>query len=312
MPDRAIIQFLTTRAWMLHRPVLQSMVDIVNRHAELEKMAPEQVAAVMAARDERKAGIRRERRLTGRRLVAQSIFGDDRDERIALTSGGVGIYFVDGVVCKYADHINGISQPSGTCTADIIDGVHALGESSQVRRIVLDIDSPGGTVAGMDDVKEAIRQVSQAGTPVIAYAHDLCASGGYFIAACCDEIFSAPSSTIGSIGVLEVWEDVSARYEAMGIRRVVIATDDDKGIGVEGTAITDEQVAVLKAEIEELGDWFKGHVAARRSMAIEDVRALGARTWTGTVAERLGLIDGVAGFAELIETIEEDIAAAAA
>ena len=109
-----------------------------------------------------------------------------------------------------------------------------------VQRIVLDIDSPGGTVAG---TPEAAAQIAAANKVkrVDAWTGNLMCSAAYYLAAGCRGVYAAPSATVGSIGVYLPVVDRSEMYKAMGVKVDIIKSGKYKGMGFPGTSLTDDQ-----------------------------------------------------------------------
>ena len=195
--------------WMLYRPVAESMKAVVLRHAVGADIDQEQLERLIAERDER----RRTRGAVSRRTAfavdggtrGMSVDPDEREMFYRAGPGGcVAVVPVEGLICKYASMVNGISQPQGMTPGDLTYALNAALAciGSGVRSIVLDIDSPGGTVAGSHDICEAIeaakafRSADGSAVPIVAYAHDLCCSAAYLLASQCDAVYCSEQATV--------------------------------------------------------------------------------------------------------------------
>ena len=301
MRDLGIISYLASQRWALHSPVLEAACGVIGRHAAGERASASHIAAVVAGRDAR----------AERRRAELAFFDDDEDDAPAeekadpfIMAGNVAVVPVSGVLCKYADMINGSSQPKGMTTDQLADNIYAAAEAPGVQSLLLDIDSPGGTVAGGNDVHDAIAQVRKAGMPVVAVAHDLAASAAYWIACCAEEIYLTPQAEVGSIGVYCVYTDYSRAEANRGIATHVIASGKDKGVGA-GAPISHEQLAVIKEDIDRMAAAFKGAVAMSRGLNADRLEELATgRTFVGEHAVEVGLADGVTTVRELVEAMQ--------
>ncbi len=107
---------------------------------------------------------------------------------------------------------------------ELISAVHQADEDPQVRRIIFDINSPGGRVDGLDDAAQAIAAVKK---PTVARVRDMAASGGYWLASQADRIeVTSPVATVGSIGVLATVLDDKERLAMMGFKEIIIVSTD--------------------------------------------------------------------------------------
>lgn len=187
-------------------------------------------------------------------------------------------------------------QPSnnGTSTVQARREIRLAAADPNVSGILLAFDSPGGTVSGTDDlaadVKAARRQ-----KPVYAHADDLLASAAYWVASQADKITAnSPTALVGSIGTLQVVQDISAAAEKAGIRTLVFATGALKGMGTPGTPITDEQAAHLQGLVNSVQESFDSAVMKGRGLsptALAAVRHGGVMT--ATAALQAKLIDAI-------------------
>ena len=162
----------------------------------------------------------------------------------------------------------------------------------RVQRIRLDVDSPGGQVAGSFAVAEAIAGTSK---PIRAVVGSMCCSAAYWLASQADEIVATdPNSAIGSIGVYSIYYDQSAAYEKAGVTAIAIRSGEHKAMGARGVPITEAQIAAVKEEIDGIAAHFIAAVASGRGLAIETVSPLATgRTWLAPQARELNLIDAV-------------------
>ena len=171
--------------------------------------------------------------------------------------------------------------------------------------IFLSLDTPGGTVYEADELYLKLMEYKETtGRPIYAYMNSYAASGGYYIAMAADEIFANRNTVTGSIGVILSTYDLSGLYEKLGIQEVNIASGDNKAMGSTGTTMTEEQIAIYQAYVDESYQQFVDIIAKGRNMDVEQVKELAdGRIYTAAQALELDLIDGICGYQEYADTV---------
>ena len=215
-----------------------------------------------------------------------------------ILPSGVAIAEIKGPLTKQQASLGG-----GTSTVELRRQIRAALRMEEVTALLLHIDSPGGTVAGTDDLAQDIRAFA-AQKPVIAYIEDLGASAAYWHAAQANEIYTNAQAVVGYIGVLNVVRDLSQAADKAGIVVHTIKFGEFKGAGIPGTEITDAQLAEFQREVDTFGQMFVDAIATGRN--ISQARALtlaDARTYIGQEAADIGLTDGVKPFEEVLELL---------
>lgn len=222
----------------------------------------------------------------------------------ATATGGVAVLPISGVL---APKINLISNFSGGATFDALtEDVNRLAADPGISTIILDFDSPGGSVAGAGEFAQAVANAS-AVKRVWSQANFQCCSAAYWAAARSAEIIAAPSALVGSIGVYCLHEDVSEYLKSEGVTVTYIAEGTFKVDGNPTEPLSDSARAHLQALVSEPYARFVADVAAGRGATSDAVRAgYGqGRALTAPDALRAGLIDR-------IDTLEATIARARA
>ena len=187
--------------------------------------------------------------------------------------------------------LSGIEKSCGACSYDDVQtDIIECRSDSRVTGIVLDIDSPGGSVNGLYELGDEIMTTAES-KPIIAFSAGQMCSAAYYIACCCNGITATVSSTGGSIGVILQLLDDSKAYEMQGLKVETIKSGEMKGTGAPGTQLTDNQRDYLQGLVDEASDKFKGLVMRQR--ALSDGSFLDGRVFTAETAARLGLIDRV-------------------
>jgi signal peptide peptidase SppA len=162
--------------------------------------------------------------------------------------------------------------------------------------VALAVNSPGGSAAQSALIARRIRQLAaEKKVPVLAFAEDVAASGGYWLACAADEIYAEEASILGSIGVISAsfgFEDAIAR---LGIERRLHATGPRKGMLDPFRPEQADDVARLHGIQADIFESFKDHVRARRAgrLKADEATLFDGAVWSGREALALGLIDGL-------------------
>ena len=173
---------------------------------------------------------------------------------------------------------------------------------TNVRAIILRIDSPGGSSIASDQVWDAVRRARDAGKPVIVSMGSAAASGGYYIAAPADYIVANATTLTGSIGVYGGKINLSSTLGLVGINIEPVSVGGEFASAYSGqTSWTDEQRAELESLLGDIYSDFTERVAAGRDIDIDRVLEIArGRVWTGQQAVELGLVDEIGGLREAI------------
>lgn len=171
--------------------------------------------------------------------------------------------------------------------------------------VAVQINSPGGSPVQSSLIFKRIRSLAEEkDVPVIAFAEDAAASGGYLLACAADEIFADESSIIGSIGVVSSGFGFVELLEKLGIERRVYTAGKSKAMLDPFKEEKVEDVARLKELQEDVHDTFRSIVKSRRGdrIVVSDEEVYTGAFWTGRRANEMGLIDGIG---ELTKTMQE-------
>ena len=176
----------------------------------------------------------------------------------------------------------------GNTIAPIVRAVLMARADPMVKAACLCIDSPGGSVAGVDDMLAALRELA-AVKPLHAATSTKMTSLGYWPATAAREIVATPNAIVGSIGVVSNVMDSSKMYENEGLRSVSFASGQQKTLGMPGVPITDEMAMREQAMVDDMAGRFFADVSASRGISVVDVQAMQGAAFTGAqgVANKL-------------------------
>lgn len=171
--------------------------------------------------------------------------------------------------------------------------VRQAADDDQVASIILDIDSGGGAVSGVDVAAAAVRYAASKKTTTAVVNTTAC-SAAYWIASGASEIVVTPAGEVGSIGVIGTHTDESAALSEEGLKVTYVRSAPRKALGQSAEPMEGEALAVWQGEIDRLRDLFVGEVATGRGQSVATVRnwATGD-VWFGQEAVDEGLADRV-------------------
>ncbi len=201
-------------------------------------------------------------------------------------------------------------QVAGDRFAQIISDVR---KDSTVKAVVLRVNSPGGSVLASEKIKNEIELIQANGIPVIASYGDYAASGGYWISANCDKIYSNATTLTGSIGVFSMIPDVSGTLKDIVHINITPVNSNKHGDMYGMTRPLDQdELDYMQASVESIYEKFTGLVAEGRDMTVEAVDEIAqGRVWTGAEALGIGLVDEIGTLEDAINfavlTIGENI-----
>lgn len=172
--------------------------------------------------------------------------------------------------------------------------IEQLADTKGVKAIVLDINSPGGSVGAVQEIYTRILRVKKKhkGMPFVALFGDVAASGGYYIAAACDQIVAHPGTLTGSIGVIFSVSNMEGLFAKVGYKSDPIKSGKHKDIGSPARPMTAEERQILQSLIDDAYGQFVQAVADGRKMTVEEVKPLAdGRIYSGNQALALKLVD---------------------
>lgn len=186
---------------------------------------------------------------------------------------------------------------SGVITRDaaLTATIRKIAKDEDARAVLVDINSPGGTVVGGEELFLELRALAER-KPVAAVIGTIGTSAAYMAALGTDRIFSRQGSMTGSIGVILQTTEISGLLEKLGVRTEAIKSGPLKAVPSPFEAMSPEGREAARAVIMDVFDMFVDLVAERRSLGREEaLRLADGRIYTGRQAVGLGLVDEIGG-----------------
>ena len=184
----------------------------------------------------------------------------------------------------------GIEATSTRVTRELVAEAVA---DDRIESILLDVDSPGGSIDGLAELANDIAAATNTKS-VTAQTGSMMASAAYWIGAQADTIDAGPTSAVGSIGVYTVIHDSSKAAEDAGVKVHVISSHELKGAGVPGSEVTKAQLGDWQRNVNTYTDLFVEAVAAGRGIDNKAATALATgQVWIGQEAVDKGLVDSI-------------------
>jgi|GEM_PF-630689 len=271
---RRIIESVFNQPWLMDPTKMREILTLLELQSDGQKLSPDEVQA----------------RIAGRR------------ESAVTTGNGIGVLSLYGVMDYRAA---GMMRASGGVSVEaFMDEFKAMAANDEVGTIVLRIDSPGGSVAG---VQEAGDLIDACGKRVIAVCDPYAASAAYWLASQADEVVITPSGMAGSIGVYSVHTDASEAYAKDGIEHTVIRAGKFKAEGLF-EPLSEEAVEARQESVNTTYQAFIAAVARGRgvdSQVVIDQMGQG-RVVDAVKAVEMGMADRIATFDEVINQLRAE------
>ena len=203
--------------------------------------------------------------------------------------------------------IMGGDQPRGVVGAESTSRlIREAREDDDVKALVLRVDSPGGSAFASEVIRQELELVQTTGKPVVVSMGGVGASGGYWISATADEIWAAPTTITGSIGVFALLPTFEDSLSSVGIARDGVGTTALTGALDPVSGVSERMGDVIQASVEHTYARFVNLVARGRDLAPEAVEAIAqGRVWSGRKAHELGLVDGLGHLDDAIAAAAE-------
>ena len=257
------LEKLATEYWALHPNVIPVIENVINNKLQGNSLKG------MTSVDEKND------------LVKYNILED-----------GTAIIKLHGVFLKKKMTMQGMSGLVSMLDAEATM-IRAL-EDNRVKKIVLDIDSPGGSVSGVSEVSDVIYK-GRDEKEIVAYANGSMCSAAYWIGSSASKVYSYSTSIVGSIGVYLIHSDYSKAIEDKGVKLTLIKAGEKKALGNPYFGLSEEDIESIQESVNFCYDLFVTAVARNRDIDFKYTKENLANglSYMGTQALDIGLIDGI-------------------
>ena len=279
-------EFLTT-PWALMPERLQAMSGILTRWSAAEPPSEETLFQVNTDR----------------------VLRDSRKQMAAASAGsGIAVLPLYGVVTQRGNMVDDISGPGSTSTQQFAAVLRQMLADDTVGQILIDIDSPGGSVYGVAELASEIVK-ARAQKPVIAVANSLAASAAYWLGCSASEFYVTPGGEVGSIGVWQAHFDYSKALEEDGVKPTLISAGKFKVEGNPYVPLDEQAQAFMQSRVDDYYNAFVEAVAIGRGVSVNDVRTgMGeGRVLGAEAAMAQNMVDGIASFDDVLTKMQANI-----
>jgi signal peptide peptidase SppA len=279
-------EFLTT-PWALMPERLQAMSGILTRWSAGEPPSDETLFQVNTDR----------------------VLRDTRKQMAAASTGsGIAVLPLYGVVTQRGNMVDDISGPGSSSTQQFTSVLRQMLADDTVGQILIDIDSPGGSVYGVSELASEIIK-ARAQKPVIAVANSLAASAAYWIGCSASEFYVTPGGEVGSIGVWQAHFDYSKALEEDGVKPTLISAGKFKVEGNPYVPLDEQAQAFMQSRVDDYYNAFVEAVAIGRGVSINDVKTgMGeGRVLGADAAMAQNMVDGIATFDDVLAKMQANV-----
>ena len=198
---------------------------------------------------------------------------------------------------------NMMTEHSGMMSTDSVGKmIDQLANDPSVKSIVLDIDSPGGSMFGVEELTQKIREASSK-KRVVAVANSLMASAAYYTGSAATKVFAAPGSLVGSIGVIMTHVDHSEALAAEGVKYTFVTAGKYKALGNAAEPIGEDALAYMQGLVDDGYNQFLSAVAQNRNVSKATVKSDYGQGKVLTPKDALsaGMIDGIRTLDQVVD-----------
>ncbi len=244
-------------------------------------------------------------RLRGETFTAEEIqarIGAARNSAVRQ-SGAIAVLPLYGVIDQKVGSMTQVS--GGTAVNAFMESFREAMADESVSAIIFDVDSPGGSVAGIPEAANEIYN-ARGKKPIIAVADPTIASAAYWLSCAADEIICMPSGQVGSIGVLSVHGDYSKANEIDGYKPTYITYGQFKAEANSDSPLSEDAQAYTQGQVNQMGDIFTRFVGKARGVSVDTVRSSfgQGRMLMAKEALAAGMIDSVGTLDQAIVKVQ--------
>ena len=229
----------------------------------------------------------------------------EEERRTAIARTGIEVIPVSGVLVSRGSHMN-MCETMTSYEALRTQISNAVADP-MVERVVLDIDSPGGSAVGAFELAADIRAMARQ-KPITGIVNFMAYSGGYLIGAACSELVVSQTSGVGSIGVIASHMDRSKMEEGMGVKVTTVFAGAHKNDLSPHEPLSDQSLKYLNDVVQESYQLFVNAVAEYRGLTVQQVMATEAGLYRGQTGIAAGLADRLQSPQKAVDELSHSIA----
>lgn len=219
----------------------------------------------------------------------------DPDQKSQLKSNLLGhkdkvaVVYLEGSMV--ADKSSDAADDGSAFSSDVVKALRKATDDSDVKAIVIRVNSPGGTPVAAEEIISQINRTKQK-KPVVVSMGDMATSAAYYVSSNTNKIYANPDTFTGSIGVIWVFKNKTRYYSEEGINFYIAKSGNFKDVGADWRGLSDSEKSYIESIINESYDRFVTSVATGRNLSVDQVRKIAdGRVYTGTSAKNMGLVD---------------------
>lgn len=228
---------------------------------------------------------------------------EDADRDLS-SRGDVALIYVTGNIAELTGEGRGLFAEDLRGSDQIARDIRLAADQDDISFIVLRVDSPGGSPAAAETIRQALAYAKSKDKRVVVSMGSVAASGGYWVATPAEKIFALPSTLTGSIGVAggkfvlrEMWNKLNVNWDHVAFGEHTDMWSFNQPFDEFGTARMNELMDNTYAR-------FLSRVAEGRGMSVAEADAVaGGRVWTGRMAQTVGLVDELGGLNAALDYI---------
>jgi signal peptide peptidase SppA len=232
-----------------------------------------------------------------------------RQTSASILGGGIAVIPIYGVITQRGNMVDDVSGPGMVSTQIVTQMLRQAAADDAVSQILLDIDSPGGSVYGVSELSDAILSV-RAQKPVVAIANSLAASAAYWVGSQASEFYVTAGGEVGSIGVWQAHQDYSKAMDEAGVKTTLISAGKFKVEGNPYAPLSEEAQGFMQSRVDDYFQAFTKAIAKGRNLSISQVReGMGqGRVLGADAALAQNMVDGIASFDQVLSKMQKDAA----
>lgn len=270
-------------------------------------LMPERLSAVTAVIARWSGDSRASEEVMNNVAADRSVREARRQSSVSNSGGGIAVLPLYGIVTQRGNMVDDVSGPGTASTQQFSNMLRAALQDETVSQILIDIDSPGGSVYGVAELADEIVN-ARSHKPIVAIANSLAASAAYWIGCSASELYVTPGGEVGSIGVWQAHQDYSKAMDDAGVKTTLISAGKFKVEGNPYAPLDEEAQGFMQSRVEDYYAAFTKAVAKGRGAPISQVRdGMGqGRVLGADAALASSMVDGIATFDDVVKKMRRD------